>query len=96
MHASYELRLAQRFRTRLQLNVSNLLDNRDLVITSYGTYNVGGVGAGRLVQSRQQFLLPQPAQVHPQHDHLLLTKLERVDPNAPFVGRLSCRRRGAS
>ncbi len=60
MHASYDLRLAQRYRTRLQLNVSNVFDNRDLVITSYGTYNVGGVGTGRLVQSDNSFYYLNP------------------------------------
>ncbi len=60
MHASYDLRMIKRFRTRLQLNVSNLLNNRDLVITGFGTYNVGGVGAGRLVQTDNGFYYLNP------------------------------------
>jgi outer membrane receptor protein involved in Fe transport len=60
MHVNYELRLAQRYRTRLQLNVSNLTNNRDLVITGYGTYNVGGVGTGRLIQTDNNFYYLNP------------------------------------
>jgi hypothetical protein len=60
MHASYDYRLSQKVRARFQLNVSNLFNNRDLVITGYGTYNVGGVGTGQLIQTDNNFYYINP------------------------------------
>jgi hypothetical protein len=60
MHASYDYRFSQKVRARFQLNVSNLLDTRDLVITSYGTYNEGGLGANPLRQTDNSFYYINP------------------------------------
>ena len=59
-HASYDFKLGQKVRARVQLNVTNLLNNRDLVITSYGTYNVGGLGTGQLIQTDTNFYYLNP------------------------------------
>lgn len=60
MHASYTYRLANRRSVRLQLNVTNLLDNRDLVTTNYGVYNTGGIAANPLNQTNSGFYYLNP------------------------------------
>lgn len=60
MHASYDYRISQKIRARFQLNVSNLFDNDDLVITNYGTYNAGGLGANPLTQTDSNFYYLDP------------------------------------
>lgn len=60
MHASYDYRFSPKVRARFQLNVSNLLDTRDLVITGYGTYNEGGLGANPLRQTDNGFYYINP------------------------------------
>ncbi len=60
MHASYDYRFGPKVRARFQLNVSNLLDTKDLVITSYGTYNPGGLGANPIRQADNAFYYINP------------------------------------
>ncbi len=59
MHASYDYRFTKNVRARFQLNVSNLLDTQDLVITSFGTYTVGGVGS-TIAQADNSFYYINP------------------------------------
>jgi outer membrane receptor protein involved in Fe transport len=59
-HASYEFRLAAKRTLRVQLNVSNLLDSDDLVMTSYGVFNSGGLAANPLVQTNSGFYYIAP------------------------------------
>ena len=59
MHASYDHRFAKNLRARFQLNISNLLDTKDLVITSFGTYTVGGVGS-TIAQADNSFYYINP------------------------------------
>ncbi|WP_414664661.1 TonB-dependent siderophore receptor [Horticoccus sp. 23ND18S-11] len=60
MHASYDYRFSQKIRARFQLNVTNLLNTKDLVITSYGTYNEGGLGANPIRQTDNAFYYINP------------------------------------
>ena len=59
MHASYDYRFTKNVRARFQLNVSNLLNTQDLVITSFGTYTVGGVGS-TIAQADNSFYYINP------------------------------------
>jgi hypothetical protein len=59
MHASYDYRFSPKVRARFQLNISNLLDTKDLVITSYNTYTVGGVGS-TIAQADNSFYYINP------------------------------------
>ena len=59
MHASYDHRFGKNVRARFQLNISNLLDTKDLVITSFGTYTVGGVGS-TIAQADNSFYYINP------------------------------------
>ncbi len=63
MHASYDYRFSNKIRGHFQLNVSNLFNNKDLVITSYGTYNEGGVGANPLRQTDNSFYYINPRKI---------------------------------
>lgn len=63
MHASYDYRFNPKIRARFQINVSNLFDTEDLVITNYGTYNIGGIGANPLVQTRSNFYYQEPRKI---------------------------------
>lgn len=60
LHASYDYRISQKIRARFQVNISNLLNTRDLVITGYGTYNVGGLGTNPLRQTDNGFYYINP------------------------------------
>jgi outer membrane receptor protein involved in Fe transport len=60
MHVAYSYRISRACNARFQLNVSNLLDNDDLVYTGYGVYNVGGVGTNPLVQTKSGFYYLNP------------------------------------
>lgn len=62
-HASYDYRLTQKIRARFQVNVSNLFDTQDLVITSYGVYNEGGLGANPLRQTDNSFYYINPRKI---------------------------------
>jgi outer membrane receptor protein involved in Fe transport len=60
MHLSYNFKVAQKWPLHVQLNVSNLLDNEDLVYVGYNVYNVGGIGTNPLVQTRGGFYYINP------------------------------------
>lgn len=45
MHAAYERRFAGRVRTKFQVNVSNLFDNDELILTGYGNLRPGAANA---------------------------------------------------
>lgn len=60
MHASYSYRFSDKRVARFQLNVSNLLDNEDLVTTGYGVYNTGGLGTNPLNQTKSGFYYLNP------------------------------------
>lgn len=62
MHTSYDYRFNKNIRARFQINVSNLLNTKDLVITSFGTYAVGGVGT-TIAQTDNSFYYINPRKI---------------------------------
>jgi hypothetical protein len=45
---------------RFQLNVSNLLDNDNLIYRNFGSYRPGNIATNPLVQVPNQVAMPEP------------------------------------
>lgn len=63
IHAAYRYKLAGKWPVRFQLNISNLLDNQDLVYVNYAVYNVGGIATNQLVQTKGGFYYLNPRKI---------------------------------
>ena len=59
-HATYRHRFSEKLTARFQLNISNVLDNDDLMVRNYGTYRVGGLATNPLLQLPNQSTIPDP------------------------------------
>jgi len=56
----YAFRLMNKIPCQMQLNVSNLLDTKSFIYTSFGTYRVGGIATNPLIQTPGNTLISDP------------------------------------
>lgn len=61
-HVSYRKRFGK-FTARFQINVANLFDNDELVVTSYGDYRQGGLAANPLIRVPNNYRFLDPRRV---------------------------------
>ena len=59
-HAAYRHKFGDKLAARFQLNISNLLDNDDLIYRNFGTYRPGNIASNPLVQVPNQVAIPDP------------------------------------
>ena len=57
---TYRHKFSEKLTARFQLNISNLLDNDDLMFRNYGTYRLGGISTNPLMQLPNQVTMPEP------------------------------------
>ncbi|MSU51026.1 MAG: TonB-dependent receptor [Opitutus sp.] len=60
MHAAYRYRFAGKYNARVQLNISNVLDNDQAIYNGFGTFRVSNLGTNPLQQVPNNIRMPEP------------------------------------